>query len=406
MRALWSMWVAMRAATAVLLQNRWRSALTLALCGSGTAGVIAAGALYEINVAEMQSRLSALGGNLLVISPNKLPPIPGRPRQLEHFISLLQEDAEQISTLVPGAKVVPATARQSTIRLGNRTSRVRLLGTTSAYAEVRGFQIDRGRFLRDDDYDSRVIALGYAVSRELAPQGVSPGETVFLGGNPYAVTGTLRPQGVNFAGEDEDHQAFIPLETYQRRIANRPWLSFLYVQLQSGQEGQEVAPVIQAALRQRHGRWDYQVEDALVRNLADLAAEQSELLTTVVWVVSVTAGLLLVVGAAGVATLMLLVVRQRRAEIGLRRAIGATPGDIAIQFFVEGATLAAAGISIGLVVGIGGEMIAARVFSVPVNWDSSFALTGIVVSAATSVIACVAPAIVAARLEPSAALRD
>ena len=99
------------------------------------------------------------------------------------------------------------------------------------YARVRGFNAARGRFLRQEDEGQRVIVLGHAASRELNPQGVRPGDAVWLGGQPYEVVGILQPLGVNFAGEDEDHQAFIPLETYRHRVANRFWLSHLYLQV-------------------------------------------------------------------------------------------------------------------------------------------------------------------------------
>jgi putative ABC transport system permease protein len=405
MRFLWAVAVAYRAAASVLAQNRWRSALTLAVCGAGTAGVITAGILAEIQVAEMQARLSALGSNLLVISPNKLPPFPGRPRQLEHFISLLPEDAAALEEFIPSSKVVPVAARETTIRLGNRPVRVRLIGTTADYLRVRNFSLAQGRFLSGEDDGERVIVLGSAVSRELRPQGVRPGEVVFLGGNPYTVAGTLRPQGVNFAGEDEDHQAFVPLTTYQRRIANRPWLSHLYVQLSPRAGSEPVTEAVRRLLRERHGRWEYQVEDTVIRNLSDLAAEQSELLSTVVWVVSITGFLLLLMGVIGIVTLMLLVVRQRRAEIGLRRALGATPADIAIQFFVEGISLAGAGIVLGLGLGVGGSFLVTKVFSIQVAGSFALPLLGVLVSVAASTVACVVPAIVAARLEPSDALR-
>jgi putative ABC transport system permease protein len=365
-----------------------------------------AGILSEINVAEMRARLDALGGNLLVITPNKLPPFPGRPRQLEHFISLVPEDAGEIEKLAPGAKVVPAVARQTTIRAGSRTSRVRLIGTTQDYFEVRNFKVDRGRFFSSDDSGERAIVLGYAVSRDLVPQGVAPGATVLLGSNPYTVIGTLAPQGVNFAGEDEDHQAFVPLTSYQRRIANRLWLSYLYVQLPPNVDSKAIVHNIQAKLRERHGRWDYQVEDALVRNLSDVAVEQSELTSTVVWVVSITGGLLLLVGAIGITTLMMLVVRQRRPEIGLRRALGATPVAIAAQFLIEGVTLSAVGVLMGVVFGMGGSLVAAHAYSVQATWHSSLAVLGIGISLATSTIACVVPAVAAARLEPSVALHS
>jgi len=405
MRFLSTVAVALRAARSVLAQNRWRTALTLAVCGAGTAGVITAGILAEIQVAEMQARLSALGSNLLVISPNKLPPFPGRPRQLEHFISLLPEDAAALEEFIPSAKVVPVVARETTIRLGNRPVRVRLIGTTPDYLGVRNFSLAQGRFLSGEDDGERVIVLGSAVSRELRPQGVRPGEIVFLGGNPYAVIGTLHPQGVNFAGEDEDHQAFVPLTTYRRRIANRLWLSYLYVQLSPTAGSEPVTEAVRRLLRERHGRWEDQVDDTVIRNLSDLAVEQSELLSTVVWVVSITGFLLLLMGVIGIVTLMMLVVRQRRAEIGLRRALGATPADIAIQFFVEGIALAGTGIVLGLGLGAGGALFVANAFAMPVAGSSPLPLLGVLVSVAASTVACVVPAIVAARLEPSDALR-
>lgn len=405
-RFFWAVGVAYRAAASVLAQNRWRSALTLAVCGAGTAAVITAGLLAEVQLAEMQAHLSALGSNLLVISPNKLPPFPGRPRQLEHFVSLEPEDAAAIEGLLPVAKVVPVVARETTIRLDNRPARVRLIGTTPDYLGVRNFSLEQGRFLSGQDDGERVIVLGSAVSRELRPQGVQPGEIVFLGGNPYTVAGTLHPQGVNFAGEDEDHQAFVPLPTYQRRIANRLWLSHLYVQLSPRAGVAPVAETLRRMLRERHGRWEYQVDDTVIRNLSDLAFEQSDLLDTVVWVVSFTALLLLLTGSVGIVTLMMLVVRQRRAEIGLRRALGATPVDIAIQFFVEGISLAGAGIFLGLGLGVGGSFLITKMFSTQVAGSFALPLLGVLVSVAASTVACVVPAIGAARLEPSNALRS
>lgn len=405
MRFLAEISIAFRAALSVLSENRWRSLLTLAVCGSGTAGIMLAGVLAEINLAEMQTRLSALGGNLLVISPNKLPPFPGRARQLEHFISLEPEDVPAVAAAISAETVVPVVARETTIRAQNRSARVRLVGTTPDYLKVRNFKLGSGRFLSSEDDGERTIVLGYAVSRELGIDGIEAGEIVFVGNNPYMVIGEIAPQGVNFAGEDEDHQVFVPLTTYQRRIANRPWLSHLYVQLSPEADLQQTVNAVQSLLRGRHGRWDYQVDDTLVRNLADLAAGQSQLLSTVVWVVSITGVVLLSIGIAGIATLMLLVVRQRRAEIGLRRALGATPLDIAFQFFMEGVILAGTGILLGLAVGVGGSLILEQFYLVPSVWNSGLPVLGVLLSVIASVGACVVPAIIAARLEPSVALQ-
>lgn len=398
---------ATRAAWAVVQQNRWRSLLTLTICGLGTGGVILAGAIGQAHLTELDKRLTALGGRLVVVSPNKLPPYPGRPRQLDHFISLEQEDADAVAKRVPDLQaIVPVVARNTTLRLNGHASRIRLLGTDPDYLNVRGFTLARGRFLQSIDDGYPVIVLGHAASRELAPEGVAPGEIVLLGGQPYEVVGVLQPQGVNFAGEDEDHQAFIPLTTYRQRISNRYWLSHLYLQLTTEADADQTVKLVQQVLRERHNRHSDQVDDVIVRDMADVSVQQSGLLATALWVVSVTSGLLLLLGVAGIATLMLQVVRQRRGEIGLRRAIGATPFDVALQFFMEGIGLSVVGVMAGSLLGIGGILVGQQLLGSTVTVQPLQVIIAIVVSLFAGGVACLAPAIIAARMEPAAALRS
>ena len=397
---------AARAAWAVVNQNRWRSSLTLAICALGTAGVIVAGAIGNAQVGEMQKRLAAVGGRLIIVSPNTVPPYPGRTRQLEHFISLEPEDGATIGRDVVNIEaVVPVAARTATLRLGATASRIRLVGTSADYAQVRRFATIRGRFLEPADDGQRAIVLGDAASRELDPDGVRLGEIVSLAGQPYEVVGVLRPQGVNFAGEDEDHQAFIPLETYRRRIANRLWLTHLYVQVTAEADPSPTVRRIVEILRARHNRLGDQVDDVIVRDMAEVAVQQANMSTTAVWVVSLTSGLLSLLGVIGIATLMIQVVRQRRGEIGLRRAIGATPLDISVQLFMEAMGLAGLGVIAGVVAGSAGAMVGQAVWGSLVSVDSRLVLSTAFASLAASAAASLVPARIAARIEPAAALR-
>jgi putative ABC transport system permease protein len=397
---------AARAAWVVIHQNRWRSAVTLTICGTGTAGVILAGAVGNAQVAEMQKRLDAVGGRLIVVSPNTVMPYPGRPRQLEHFITLEPTDVDFIrKEVVSVDAVVPVVTRNSTLRLGNKAARVRLIGTVAQYAQVRRFTPVRGRFLTDADGAERVVVLGDAVSRELDPRGVRPGELVWLGGQPYETVGVLRPLGVNFAGEDEDHQAFIPLETYRHRVANRLWLSHLYVQVNATADSGDVSREIVRVLRARHDRAVDQIDDVIARDMAEAASQQSRLSAAAVWIVSLVSGLLLVVGTVGIATLMVQTVRQRKGEIGLRRAVGATPFDVAVQLFLEAMTLAGAGVIGGVVIGTTGAMVGQVLWGTFVVLDNSLVVLTSAASLAVSGIACLVPALMAARVEPAAALR-
>ena len=397
---------AVYAALAVLRQNLWRSLMTLTICGLGCGGVIVSAGLADMQLADIESRMRSLGGHLVVVSPNKVPPTPGRVRQLPHFISLVPEDGNAVREQIAGIRLaVPVLARNTTVRLDQSTSRVRLIGSTPDYFAIRRFTLSTGRFFREADDGDRVIVLGHAAARELSDAGAITGATVMLGGQPYSVRGVLAPQGINFAGEDEDHQVFIPLETYRHRIANRDWLHFLYLELDSAARSSAVVADVQRLLHARHGRFRDQVPDVVVRDLAELASEQAGLQATALWAVAVTSGLLLLMGLIGIVTLMLLVVRQRRGEIGLRRALGATPADIAMQFFLEGLSLS----TLGILAGSSGGMIMTAILThsaeTSVAFDPNTALLPAAISLAASAAACVWPALTAARLEPATALR-
>jgi putative ABC transport system permease protein len=407
MQAGWKTSVAIRAAWACLRQHRWRSLATLALCSLGTAGVLLAGLLNRAHVAEMQGRLRNLGSGLLMVTPNKLSASPGRPRQIDQYISLAAEDAHALAAQVPQLQqVVPVATRSVNVRLGGQAIRVRLIGTTAAYLRVRGFTMARGRFFAPAEDGERVIVLGHAVHAELQAENALSGPEVMIGSASYQIVGVLAPQGVNFAGEDEDRQAFMPLETYSCQIANRPWLDALYLQMALHADSVQTRRLVEKVLSDRHGRWPEQLPDVVVRDFADLAAQQSDLLATVAWVISVTSALLIVMGAVGIATLMVLVVRQRRVEIGLRRALGATPGDIALQFFLEGFALAAAGVFAGLLIGLAAGAVLSGLGVLTGPFDPILVLGSAAFSLSSAAAACAIPALLAARLEPSVALRS
>lgn len=397
---------AARAAWAVVNQNRWRSSLTLTVCGIGTAGVIVAGAMGNAQVIEMQKRLDAVGGRLIVVSPNAIPAYPGRPRQLDHFISLEPDDVASIRDRISSLEaIVPVVTRNSTLRLGHNASRIRLVGTSADYARVRGFNAARGRFLKQEDDGERVVVLGHAASRELDPHGVRPGDAVWLGAQPYEVVGILQPLGVNFAGEDEDHQAFIPLETYRDRVANRYWLSHLYLQVSAGTDSATTVRDVVRLLRARHDRLGDQIDDVIARDMAEAAAQQSSLSAAAVWVVSLASGLLIVLGMVGIATLMVQTVRQRRGEIGLRRAVGATPFDVAVQLFMEAMGLAGLGVLGGLIVGMTGAVVGQILWGAFVTVDVSLLMLTVLSSLGVSGLACLVPALLAGHVEPASALR-
>jgi putative ABC transport system permease protein len=182
-------------------------------------------------------------------------------------------------------------------------------------------------------------------------------------------------------------------------------LSHLYLQVTADADSATTVRDVVALLRARHGRLGDQVDDVIVRDMAEVAAQQSSLSTTAVWVVSLTSGLLMLLGVVGIATLMVQVVRQRRGEIGLRRAVGATPFDVAVQLFMEAMGLAGLGVLAGLVVGVAGAVVGQTLFGEAVTVDTWLLLLTVLSSLGVSGVACMVPALMAGRIEPAAALR-
>ncbi len=139
--------------------------------------------------------------------------------------------------------------------------------------------------------------------------------------------------------------------------------------------------------------------------MAEVAVQQANMSTTAVWVVSLTSRLLSLLGVIGIATLMIQVVCQCRGEIGLRRAIGATPLDISVQLFMEAMGLAGLGVIAGVVAGSAGAMVGQALWGSLVSVDSRLVLSTAFASLAASAAASLVPARIAARIEPAAALR-
>jgi putative ABC transport system permease protein len=226
---------------------------------------------------------------------------------------------------------------------------------------VRRFRVAAGRFLdeKDDRAARRVAVLGAVVADTLFP-GVDPlGRELRLRGIPFEVIGVLEAKG-GLADGDEDAQILVPVRTALRRLDNTHWLDTVLVSAAAPGTADETGRAIAALLRERHGLAggkgadDFAVQDP-VRFLAVQKAAADSLTRLSTGIAALTLG----VGGTGILALMLLSVRERRAEIGLRMAVGARPRDVLAQFLAEAMLLALGGWLAGIAVGALGAMAAA-----------------------------------------------
>ena len=385
-----------------------RTALSISGLVVGVAAVIVMAALIEGAERRVLTRVQAMGSNLLVVSPAAAAAVLGRPRQVPTYTTLRAHDAETIldqSRLAVAA--APAVFRPLVVRANGINTTTTVLGTTAAGLGIRNIHAARGAmFTEDADRERRRVALiGPTVARILFDTSDPVGEVVRIGTVPFEVIGVIRALGVDPAGVDQDNRVVIPFGTAVRRLFNIPYVHALYVQAGRSDDlealEQEVRGILQRRLDIGRGAPDtFVVQNQAVLLRAERGAVRA-MTQLLIAVVAVT----LLLGATGIVAGMLISLRDRVSEIGLRRAVGARRRDIRRQFIIESALLATAG-------GIGGVAAGTTIAAVALMigpWDLVMPWRAIPLAVgvpiAVGLIVGVIPAERAAGLEPISALR-
>jgi putative ABC transport system permease protein len=402
---------AVRLSRKALFAHRLRAGLVLLSVGVGVAAVLAAAAIGAGARREVLRRIERLGTNLLVVRPAQVERSAAR-RQVRGLArSLTLDDYRAIAALPAVRRAAPALEGGARVEARGVATTATLLGTTPAFPAVRNFELAAGRFLDEDDERAarRVAVVGARVAEALFPGEDPVGRDVRLRRAPFEVVGVLRPKGASAAGGDEDSLVWVPLGTARRRVFNSSWLDVVFVSAVDRDRMAALEAEIAALLRQRHstaapggaGRSD----DFTVQNTSRLLAIERQMGDSLSLVASGLGALALLVGSTGILALMLVSVRERTGEIGLRLAVGARPRDILAQFLIEATLLALAGWAAGLALGAA----AALVVTVATSWTLGLPAGALRASLAMAVTVGLAsgalPALRASRLRPIAALR-
>ncbi len=401
----------LRLSVAALAIHRVRATLTIAGTALGVAGVMVLTAIGEGARRAVLRRVEALGRNMLVVSAGKSESRAWRALQGDgKSTDLTEADARAILLSSRSVlRVAPGKDRGMRAKLGPIQNPTTVLGTTPEWRAIRQFALAEGRFFTHEENErrERVAVLGSAARANLLPDPVSAvGRMVRLGRVPFRVVGVLVSKGVSVDGTaTEDDRIIVPLETAMRRLFNVDHISVVYVEVDPAAATAEAREEVTAILRARRdglprGRGDaFTVQDQRSLLAAELAARTSfQRLITGLGMLS------LLVGGVGILSIMLLSVRERRPEIGLRVAVGARRAEIGLQFLVEAALLALAGGAVGMALG---GAVAALVSAVT-TWE--VALSGRALALAAGSVVAIAilfgvyPAWRAAALDPVAAL--
>src|SRR5215210_1206883 len=338
----------LRPALQALLAHRLRVTLALGSVAMGVAAVLLTSAIGKGVRSEVLRGIEALGTNLLVVRPAPVKRLVARKEIGGLRTTLRLADAAAIAGLGLVREVVPGTDGTLRVKAGGGALATKVQGTSPAFPGVRNFRLRRGRFFDADDDRSarRVAVLGARIDETLFPGGDPVGRWIRIRGVPFEVIGTLEAKGVLADGSDEDSQILIPLRTALRRVFNTTWISTVFVSIRDPRRMDDAEAEIAGLLRERHRN-----DDFAIQNQAKLLASQAAMADSLELFTTGLSALALLVGGTGILALMLLSVRERTGEIGLRMAVGARPRDILLQFLAESTALALGGWLAGVAVG-------------------------------------------------------
>jgi putative ABC transport system permease protein len=393
-----------------ILAHKLRTILALVGIIIGVSSVITMVAIGNGAQNEVLSKIEAMGTNLLIVNAGQVQKTTGR-MQIRGFVTTLKlEDADalqDVSSLIKRA--VPLQSQKMQVKYGSLSSSTTIAGTTFEYTKIRHFQIEKGKFFTEGENlaSRRVSILGQTVVNNLF-NGANPiGETIRIGKIPFEIIGVMESKGVDLNGFDQDDQIFIPIKTALRRVFNLSYISSIYVQSVSQEKMREAERQIREVLRERHHlNRNNKADDFTIQSQTELLETHRETTGTFTMLITSIAAISLVVGGIGILAIMLIAIRERTNEIGLRMAVGATRKDISMQFLIESAILSIGGGVFGIFIGIAGSLI----ISLGTDWPASISLPSILYSFCFSILIGlffgVYPARKAALLDPIVALRS
>ena len=391
-------------ALAALGANKLRAALTMLGVVIGVLAVTLLVGVGDGARAYLDRTLSGLGTNLLTVVPGRTetrggfsPPAAGiaRPLTMDDVRAI-----ERQATLLRG--VTPVVSSGGTVRFRTRQRDTVILGVGPAFSDLRNMHVDLGEFVRDEDLEARrrVVILGRRVVQELFGDEPALGQPIRIAGGRYRVVGIMEQKGRSL-GFDLDDLVFVPATTAMDQFGMNNLNQLLTAARSKDDTPQAIEELEEILARRRNGEkfFTIQSQDDLLRTFGALTAAMTLMLLAI-------ASVSLIVGGIGIMNIMLVSVRERTREIGVRRAVGATRSDILWQFLLEALMISTIGGAVGL--GLGGlitALVTRYAPDVPLRLSPWIAAVAFSSSFVVGVVSGVVPARRAAALDPVDALR-
>lgn len=373
-------------ATGSLCGFRLRTLLAIFGVFLGTFSLIIVANLSKSLVKKTELEAEKLGKDIIVVRSGIVRRFGVRMRILSESTNLKIQDA---SAILDGTTSVidvsPSSSRPFPVRYnGTSLSNIPVIGVMPNFTAIRNFNVEHGVFITDNDLKelNKVVVLGKAVARKLFGNEDPLGKHILIYRVPFQVIGVMEEKGVDVSGVDQDNQVFVPLSTFLRRLVNKDYINTIYVKLSPGGYNEIARAEIKGILRKRHNLKEGKEDDFTIIDMKDVMTLQTQAISLIKTLGRISAVISFLIGGIGILSIMILIVNERKIEIGIRRAVGATKRDIIIQFLMEASFISLTGGIAGLLFSLPASGVIFNITGLPF----SISITGIFFSTIASIL--------------------
>ena len=393
----------LRIALQNLIVHKGRMVLALLGILFAVMSLVAFGNISDGLKKQIDNEIGKFGKNLIILRSG-IVHVAGRgTHQFGESKTLKLEDVKRIKESLAGiVEVVPFFDITYPARHEEKTLMVSITGTTDAIFRIRNLELLMGRYFTDDDdlNAEKKAIVGYKVLDNLFQSEDPIGKYILVYRVPTEIIGVMDEKGTDLAGQDQDLQVYIPLNTLMRRYSNVDYIKGAYLQAEDGVSLTQMKQKLRTFIRKIHNMKDEQKDDFSIFTMDDVVKTQEEGIRLVSTLTIIASTVSFLIGGLGIFAIMLLSISERKLEIGIRRVVGSKKRDIIFQFLTESVIVALVGGALGVAVGFIITMIVSYFSKLPFSLYLDNILLSLLISMAVGILAGIYPAIQGTKYEP------